>query len=99
MELPRSARLGVEQQADPAHALLLEKIEYVHDVFVAHAAIGGDHDRLIRALRLPLPEPRDQPAIDVPRDPEVIVSPAGGTSASRPCGTYPASRVAATARI
>src|SRR6266404_9005317 len=55
-----SARLGVEQQTDPAHTLLLQKLEHMHDVHVARAAISGDHDRLVRVLRLPLADPGDQ---------------------------------------
>src|SRR5438552_13195180 len=60
MEPPRSARLGVEQQPDLAHALLLQKLEYAHYLLVAHAAIGGDHDRLLRVLRLPVADSSDQ---------------------------------------
>src|SRR6266581_4320788 len=57
---PQSARLGVEQQTDLAHAFLLQKLEHVHDILVAHAAIGGDHDRLVRVLRLPVADSGDQ---------------------------------------
>src|SRR5205814_4361407 len=54
------ARLRTEQQADFAHALLLEEIEHADDLFVAYCAIGGDHDRLLRILRLPVADAGDQ---------------------------------------
>src|SRR5260370_30015087 len=60
MEPPQSARLGVEQQTNLAHAFLLQKLEHVHDILVAHAAIGRDHDRLIRVLHLPVADSSDQ---------------------------------------
>src|SRR5437867_6178058 len=56
----QSTLLWTRQQSYLMDAVALKQIEQANDLFVACVLIGGDHDGLLRILRLPVVNARDQ---------------------------------------